>query len=187
MRDMKSHNCLLLLHAGHTFLLSHQEVYDFEKKLVMVKGSNWWNPNLGPVVQIHDFNTGIGYNMSTPNKQNQHGCHLFNITDKTWDATDAGNHHIRMKTTQELFNSQNGNQTATIVYKGVSSIREIEADVWVSNGISCRLERNNKSQEVGCSLLIRPLYKRHSLLLLAINFLYVERMMIPYIFYLSKG
>ena len=113
------------------FCISLKETYDIEKKLVRYKQPNWMNPYMGPVILIHDFNTGIGYNITTGAT-----CSLFNLTLRNFDATDDGSHHIRMKTSQDFFKSSSG--SSTFVYKGAAFVRGIAADVWVGKGIEMR-------------------------------------------------
>lgn len=93
------------------------------------------------MILIHDFNTGIGYNIS--GGQSGSVCELFNLTLKEWDSADDGNHHIRMKTTHELFNTPRINGSSPLVYKGTASVRGISADIWVGKGVrkSRRLNR----------------------------------------------
>lgn len=101
-----------------------------EKKLALFKHPDRWNPKVGPIILIHDFNTGIGYNISSHHPGTT--CRLFNITLKNWDATDDGSHHIRMKTAQELGEGFTGtNGSSALVYKGTATVRGMGADIWV--------------------------------------------------------
>ena len=90
---------------------------------------------MGPVILIHDFNTGIGYNISTRHPGTT--CSLFNLTLRNFDATDDGSHHIRMRTSQDFFKSslRADGSSDTFVYKGAAFVRGIAADVWVGKGI----------------------------------------------------
>ena len=118
-----------------------------EKNLAMFKYSNWRSPGLGPVILIHDFNTGIGYNISSGHPGAE--CKPFNLTlaglPKIWEGIDDGNHHIRMKTTQELFSTPRTNGSSTLVYKGSASVRGISADIWVGKTV---MKRGNVTFEV---------------------------------------
>lgn len=133
-------------------LCLNQEVYDFEKKLVLLKHPNWYNAKAGPVVQIFDFNTGFHYNISTG--ISGPACKVVILTDKTdsWFGASDGNHHIRLKTTQELFNTPQTNGSTPLVYKGSASVRGIATDIWVgkASGVS---RRTNQSYEVKYILL----------------------------------
>ena len=104
-----------------------------EKRLTMFKYPNRWHPSGAPEILIHDFNTGISYNISG----GQYGtsCRLFNLTLREMDATDDGSHHIRMKTTQELFNTPHTNGSSSLVYKGSTTVRGISADIWVGKAV----------------------------------------------------
>ena len=123
-----------------------QEIYDFEKKLTLLKHSNYWNPSKGPVMLIHDFNTGIGYNISSGHL-GADVCRPFNLTLTDWDASEDENHHIRMKTTHELFNTPKTNGSSALVYKGTASVRGISADIWVGKGVR-KSRRQNRTIEV---------------------------------------
>lgn len=122
-----------------------QEIYDFEKKLTLLKHSNYWNPSGGPVMLIHDFNTGIGYNISSGHL-GADVCRPFNLTLTEWDASEDENHHIRMKTTHELFNTPKTNGSSALVYKGTASVRGISADIWVGKGVR-KSRRQNRTIE----------------------------------------
>lgn len=122
----------------------YQETYDFEKKLVLMKHPNRHNPNVGPVLEIFDFNTGIHYNISTGKSGTE--CKTTILTAKDWLGAKDGNHHIRLKTTQELFNTPQRNGSTPLVYKGSGSVRDIAADIWV--GKATGVDRKNKSYEV---------------------------------------
>ena len=60
---------------------------------------------------------------------------------------DSGHHHIRMKTTQELFNIPQRNGSSPLIYKGTASVRGISADIWVGKFLR-RNTKTNKSHEV---------------------------------------
>ena len=86
------------------------------------------------MILIHDFNTGIGYNISSGHL-GAAVCKPFNLTLREWDATEDENHHSRMKTTHELFNTPKTNGSSALVYKGTASVRGISADIWVGKGV----------------------------------------------------
>lgn len=105
---------------------------------------NYWKPKTGAILTIEDFNTGIGYNIT--NYLGSSTCSLYNITQRSMGAAEDENHHIRMKTTQELFGGSPGkNGSSMLVYKGSASVRGINADIWMGKRV---FERNNKSHEV---------------------------------------
>ena len=108
---------------------------------------------MGPIILIHDFNTGIGYNISSHHPGTT--CRLFNITLKTWDATDDGSHHIRMKTVQELWERLMGaNGSSALVYKGTATVRGMGADIWVG-------KTNMKRKNVTYQVKTVPLFLEH--------------------------
>lgn len=105
---------------------------------------NYWKPKTGAIRTIEDFNTGIGYNIT--NYLGSSTCSLYNITQRSMGAAEDENHHIRMKTTQELFGGSPGkNGSSMLVYKGSASVRGINADIWMGKRV---FKRNNKSHEV---------------------------------------
>ena len=111
-----------------------------------MKHPNRFNPNSGPVLTIHDFNTGIIYNISS-NKSGTVCKASFETHNDRWFAADSGHHHIRMRTTQELFNIPQRNGSSPLVYKGTASVRGIDADIWVGKFIAMN-RKTNKSREV---------------------------------------
>lgn len=112
-----------------------------------MKYPNWYNPNGGPVLTIHDFNTGIIYNISSGKSGAVCKTSFETLKNDRWFAVDSGHHHIRMKTTQELFNVPQRNGSSPLIYKGTASVRGINADIWV--GRATRMNRKtNKSYEV---------------------------------------
>ena len=114
------------------------------KKLVAVTHLNFWKPKTGVILSIEDFNTGIGYNIT--NYLGNATCSLYNITQRSMGATEEKNHHLRMKTTQELFEGSPGkNGSSLLVYKGSASVRGINADIWTGKRV---FKRHNKSREV---------------------------------------
>lgn len=126
-------------------VFSMRETYDLENKLAVFMHPNWWNPTSGTDLVIHDFNTGIGYNIS-----GYHGramCSLFNLTKApmNWDVTEDESHHIRMKTTQEIFEGSGKNGSSRLMYKGLASVRGIIADIWTGK---MSFQRHNKTYEV---------------------------------------
>lgn len=115
-----------------------------ENKLAMFKHPDWWNPSFGPLTLIHDFNRGIGYNISRHHTGAT--CSLFNLTVKNWDVTLDESHHIRMKTAQELFYSSTlTNGSSPLMYKGSASVRGVNADIWVWKST---LKMRNKTRQV---------------------------------------
>lgn len=127
----------------HNTVISWQETYDVGKKLVAVMHPNYWKPKTGAILTIKDFNTGIGYNIT--NYLGSSTCSLYNITQRSMEAAEDENHHIRMKTTQELFEGSPGkNGSSMLVYKGSASVRGINADIWMGKRV---FKRNNKSRE----------------------------------------
>lgn len=110
----------------------------------MFKHPDWWNPSFGPLTLIHDFNRGIGYNISRHHTGAT--CSLFNLTVKNWDVTLDESHHIRMKTAQELFySSALTNGSSPLMYKGSASVRGVNADIWVWKST---LKMRNKTRQV---------------------------------------
>ena len=105
---------------------------------------NYWKPKTGAILTIEDFNTGIGYNIT--NYLGISSCSLYNITQRSMGAVKDENHHIRMKTTQELFGGSPGkNGSSKLVYKGSASVRGINADIWTGKRV---FKQHNKSHEV---------------------------------------
>ena len=105
---------------------------------------NFRKPKTGAILRIEDFNTGIGYNIT--NYLGEATCSLYNLTQRSMGAAEDENHHIRMKTTQELFEISPGkNGSSMLVYKGSASVRGINADIWIGKRI---FKRHNKSDEV---------------------------------------
>ncbi|KAK2573111.1 hypothetical protein P5673_002147 [Acropora cervicornis] len=128
----------------YNVVISGQETYDVGKKLVAVMHPNYWKPKTGAILTIEDFNTGIGYNIT--NFLGSSTCSLYNITQRSMGTAEDENHHIRMKTTQELFGGSPGkNGSSMLVYKGSASVRGINADIWMGKRV---FKRNNKSHEV---------------------------------------
>ena len=64
-----------------------------------------------------------------------------------WFAVDSEHHRIRMKTTQELFNVPQRNGSSPLVYKGTTSLRGINADIWVGKAMLMK-RKTNESYEV---------------------------------------
>jgi len=124
-----------------------QEVYDFEKKLVLVTYPNQFYPNVDPVLIIHDFNTGIIYNISSGKTGTVCNTSFETLNNDKWFAEESEHHHIRMKTTQELFNIPRRNGSSPLVYKGTASVRGINTDIWVGKTMIMN-RKTNKSHEV---------------------------------------
>lgn len=114
----------------------------------MLKLPNWYNSIGGPVILIHDFNTGIRYNISTGKSGTVCAASLLTAKNAdNWFAADAGHHHIRMKTTHDLFNTPQRNGSSPLVYKGSASVRGINADIWVGKTLM-KDRTTNESHEV---------------------------------------
>ena len=111
----------------------------------MLKYPNWFNT--GPVLRIYDFNTGIIYNISSGKTGTVCKASYETLNNDSWIAADSKHHHIRMKTTQELFNVPQRNGSSPLVYKGTASVRGISAEVWVGKA-KAKNRKTNKSYEV---------------------------------------
>ena len=114
-----------------------QEVYDFGRKLFMLKYQNYWDPSRGQVAIIHDFNSGIGYNITVRTSR----CKIFALeaNNSFMDATEDNHHHLRMKTAQELLMGRNG---SALFYTGSSNVRGIDADIWVNKRVKWHKKPN---------------------------------------------
>lgn len=76
-----------------------------------------------PVHEIHDFNTGILYEINSRTAE----CEMKPLTNKSWDSTEGDDHHhIRMRTSEEFF----GLNHDDYIYEGQASVRGIQADVF---------------------------------------------------------
>ena len=112
----------------------------------MAKYPNWFSSH-GQVVTIHDFNTGISYNISTGKTGPVCNISALSSLTGTWDVYRDGHHHIRMKTTHQLFNTPQRNGSSPLIYKGSSTVRGIDVDIWVGKGM-IKKRTSNESTEV---------------------------------------
>ena len=108
---------------------------------------NQFYPNVGPMLTIHDFNTGIIYNISSGKTGTVCNTSFETLNNDKWFAEYNEHHRIRMKTTQELFNVPQRNGSSPLVYKGTASVRGINADVWIGETMAMN-RKTNKSYEV---------------------------------------
>ncbi|XP_022783537.1 uncharacterized protein LOC111324282 [Stylophora pistillata] len=122
-----------------------QEIYDLEKKLFLLKHPNWFSH--GQVVTVHDFNTGISYNISTGKSGPVCKISALSSLIHAVDVHSDGHHHIRMKTTHELFNTPQRNGSSPLIYKGSTTVRGIDVDIWVGKGM-IKNRTTNESTEV---------------------------------------
>ena len=138
-------------------LKPQQEVYDFEKKIFLLESPSWLNT--GTVLTIYDFNTGIFYKILSGKTGTVCKTAYETLNNSRGIVVDSKHHHIRMKTTQELFSVPQRNGSSPLVYKGTASVRGISADIWVgkAKGMS---RKTNKSSEVTLSIqdLIFPCF-----------------------------
>lgn len=97
---------------------------------------NLYNNN--PVIDIHDFETGVSYVTNTV----LGNCTARPIPHRDLDVKDVNAHNIRMSTTQSFFNFPN----KTFSYEGSKTIRGTYAESWV--GVRNGWPRKTSKQSV---------------------------------------
>ncbi|XP_019621111.1 PREDICTED: uncharacterized protein LOC109467529 [Branchiostoma belcheri] len=121
-----------------------REYFDYNSKLFRVdfhptsNRSRKWS--FGPVQHkaIHDYNSGLEYLIS----YQPENCTIRPISNYSFDADiDASDHtKVHMKTSYEMFHFDDKDFT----YSGVSRVRDIQTDVWVSREVNYHVPQGSK-------------------------------------------
>ncbi|XP_066270713.1 uncharacterized protein [Branchiostoma lanceolatum] len=120
------------------------EYFDYNAKLFRIdfhptsnKSKSW---SFGTVQHqaVHDYNSGLEYLMS----YNPENCSIRPISNFSLEAAIDANDHtkVHMKTSYKLFHFDDKDFT----YEGVSRVRDIMTDVWVSREVNYDLPADSK-------------------------------------------